>query len=110
MRWNNEENFLVDSISLRVVSHGISLRLKPVSSPSDRRRVTHPQSADLAQTSGAEKTDRSKTRVRHSQFNITREKRRRVLAAGDPRINQICPFLQHVAALGFVFGLVINAA
>jgi len=54
--------------------------------------------------------DRSGARFRRNQMHGRRIERRRMLAPINPSIDDICPFLEHVTTLLFVFGLVVNAA
>lgn len=73
-------------------------------------RISRPTNVPLYRTYVCGKAARSNRRPGGEEVNRRRIERRLIPLARHPSINDIGPFLHHMAALMLVFGLIIYAA
>ena len=90
----------------RDASSGIWLRSRPGLQLADRHRIPRSSSAHPRPMSGGASAAPSERCLRRNEVHRRRQQGRRVRRAGNPRVDHIGPFLQHVAALLAVFRLV----
>jgi hypothetical protein len=105
-RWNSAGSFPGASLSRRVVWYGIWRRSKPGWPRADQHR----SSARNRPMSGSGGRARFESRVWLKQRHRRRDEYRHALLAFGPGVDDIRPFLHHVATLHLVLRLVVNAA
>ena len=106
MRWSSAENFRGASRCPRAASSGISRKSKPGWPRADQP----PSRARNLPMSGNGDRARFDRRVRLKQRHRRRDEYRNALLARDPGVDDVRPLLHHMAALHFIFRLVVNAA
>lgn len=72
-------------------------------------RISRPTNVPLYLMYACVKPARSNCRLGGEEVHRRRIERRLIPLARHPSINEICPFLHHMAALMLVFGLIVYA-
>ena len=105
-KWSSAENFRDALLFPPAASFGTSRKSKPGWPRADQP----PSRARNLPMSGSGDRARFDRRVRFKQRHRRRDEYRDALLARDPGVDDVRPLLHHMAALHFVFCLVVNAA
>src|SRR5208337_1016016 len=104
MKWNSAANFRDVLLSHRAALSGIWRRSKPGWPPVDRLRLPVLNRPTLGNGGGA----RFECRVWFKQRHRRRDEDRHAFLAGGASVDDIRPFLHHVATLHLVLCLVVD--